>query len=96
VTAASIASTVEGSVLNARQARSCKHNDCDSPTLEILLVFQIRIGSHQHSKTVLLGRVKQLAVEWKTDYQHWEKGTAVDPFTGAAAKTMKLTYTPKQ
>ncbi len=48
--------------LNPRPTRRGEDNDCDAPKLEILLVFEIRIGCHEDCVALLLRRIKQLAV----------------------------------
>jgi hypothetical protein len=48
--------------LKPRPTRRGEDNDCDAPELEILLVFEIRIGCHEDGVAFVLRRIKQLAV----------------------------------
>jgi hypothetical protein len=55
----------------------------------------VKIATGRAGAYLTFGIKARNGVEWRTDDQHWEKGTAVCPFSGAAAKTVELTYAPK-
>ena len=48
--------------LNPRPTGRGKNDNCDTPELKILLVFEIRIGCDENRVAFLLRRIEQLAV----------------------------------
>ena len=60
--ASEIGSRVTCAVSAPMNGSSLPNNNCDTPELKILLVFEIRIGCDENRVAFLLRRIKQLAV----------------------------------